>query len=108
MIMQDIRPNDGWLYNVSTGTTPMGTPVEITQDRFRSVFPNTTKPWTRKTAQGPGCVGTPCDFEEHQIGWGADRLTYFAEQLESKDVSTYHYRVIFKPSVIIPDVDFRG
>ena len=46
MIMEDIRPTDGWLYNVSTGTTPMGTPVEITQDRFRSVFPNTTKVWT--------------------------------------------------------------
>lgn len=80
MIISDIRPNDGWLYNVSTGTTPMGTPVEITQDRFRGVFPNTTKPWTRKVANGPGCVGNPCDPSEHQIGWGADRLTYFAEQ----------------------------
>jgi len=81
MIMQDIRPNDGWLYNVSTGTTPMGTPVEITQDRFRSVFPNITKPWTRKVAAGPGCVGNPCDPAEHQIGWGADRLTYYAEEI---------------------------
>lgn len=80
MIMEDIRPNDGWLYNVSTGTTPMGTPVEVTQDRFRSVFPNTTKTWTRVNANGPGCVGNPCDPSEHQIGWGADRLTWFAEQ----------------------------
>jgi hypothetical protein len=80
MIMEDIRPNDGWLYNVSTGTTPNGTPVEITQDRFRSVWPNTTKQWTRKVANGPGCNSTPCDILEHQIGWGADRLTYFAEQ----------------------------
>src|SRR6516164_6368214 len=55
MIMEDIRPTDGWLYNVSTGTTPMGTPVEVTQDRFRSVFPNTTKTWIRKQANGPGC-----------------------------------------------------
>lgn len=80
MIMEDIRPNDGWLYNVSTGTTPMGTPVEITQDRFRAVWPNTTKQWTRKVANGPGCTGNPCDFTEHAIGWGADRLTYYAEQ----------------------------
>src|SRR6516165_8011158 len=80
LIMEDIRPNDGWLYNVSTGTTPNGTPVEITQDRFRSVWPNTTKQWTRKVANGPGCNSTPCDILEHQIGWGADRLTYFAEQ----------------------------
>lgn len=80
MIMEDIRPTDGWLYNVSTGTTPMGAPVEITQDRFRAVWPNTTKTWTRVNANGPGCIGNPCDPTEHQIGWGADRLTYYAEQ----------------------------
>lgn len=78
--MEDIRPTDGWLLNISTGTTPMGTPVEITQDRFRHVWPNTTKTWTKRTANGPGCTGNPCDPTEHQIGWGADRLTYFAEQ----------------------------
>ncbi len=80
LIMEDIRPTDGWLLNVSTGTTPMGTPTEITQDRFRAVWPNTTKTWTRVVANGPGCTGNPCDPTENQIGWGADRLTYFAEQ----------------------------
>lgn len=80
LIMEDIRPTDGWLLNVSTGTTPMGTPVEITQDRFRSVWPNTTKVWNRVTANGPGCTGSPCDPTENCIGWGADRLTYYAEQ----------------------------
>jgi len=78
--MEDIRPTDGWLLNISTGTTPMGTPVEITQDRFRSVWPNTTKTWTRVLANGPGCTANYCDPREHQIGWGADRLTYYAEQ----------------------------
>lgn len=82
LIMEDIRPGDGWLLNVSTGTTPMGTPVEITQDRFRSVFPNVTKKWRKVTANGPGCQGAPCDPTEHQIGWGADRLTYFLEGTE--------------------------
>ena len=80
LIMEDIRPTDGWMLNVSTGTTPMGTPVEITQDRFRSVWPNTTKVWNRVQGAGPGCVGSPCDPTENQIGWGADRLTYYAEQ----------------------------
>lgn len=80
LILEDIRPVDGWLYNVSTGTTPMGTPVEITQDRFRSVFPNTTKVWNRVVANGPGCTGNPCDPLEHTIGQGADRLTYYAEE----------------------------
>lgn len=77
--MEDIRPTDGWLLNVSTGTTPMGTPVEVTQDRFRSVFPNTTKTWTKRAANGPGCSGNYCDPTEHAIGWGADRLTWYAE-----------------------------
>ena len=81
LILEDIRPTDGWMLNVSTGTTPMGTPVEITQDRFRSVYPNVTKAWTKVLANGPGCVNAPCDPPEHQIGWGADRLTYYAEQI---------------------------
>lgn len=80
LIMEDIRPADGWLGNISTGTTAMGTPTEVTQDRFRAVWPNTTKTWSKVVANGPGCVGTPCDPTEYQIGWGADRITYYAEQ----------------------------
>ena len=78
MIMEDIRPTDGWIGNVSMGTTPMGTPTEITQDRFKSVFPNTTKTWVRTNAAS--CQGNPCDPNEARIGWGASRLTYYAEQ----------------------------
>lgn len=76
--MEDIRPTDGWIGNVSTGTTPMGTPVEITQDRFKNVWPNTTKTWNR--VQSASCTGNPCDPTEYQIGWGASRRTYYAEQ----------------------------
>lgn len=78
--MEDIRLVDGWIGNVSTGTMAMGTPPEVTQDRFRSVWPNTTKTWSRISNVGPGCSGNPCDPTEHQIGWGADRLTYYAQQ----------------------------
>ena len=46
-------------------------------------------------------------FKKHFLGL-SDNVTYFVEQLEPKNVSTYHYRVIFKPQSIIPDVDFRG
>lgn len=35
----------------------------------------------------------------------SDNVTYVAEQLEGANVSTDHYRVIFKPETIIPDVD---
>lgn len=53
------------------------------------------------------CKTGSSEYKKHFLGL-SDNVTYFVEQLESKDVSTYHYRVIFKPSVIIPDVDFRG
>jgi len=65
-IMRDIRPTDGWLLNVATGTVPMGTPTEITQDRFRAVYPNTTKQWSPVVSTG--CLGSPCNPVEHQIG----------------------------------------
>lgn len=80
LIIADIRMTDGWIGNVSTGTTPVGTPVEVTQDRFRGVWPNTARPFSRVTAQGVGCEGNPCDPEENCIGWGADRLTYYTEE----------------------------
>ncbi|MCH9702218.1 MAG: hypothetical protein K0U76_12720 [Actinomycetia bacterium] len=43
-------------------------------------------------------------YKKHFLGL-SDNVTYFAEQLESADVDTYHYRVIFKPEAILPDVD---
>ena len=46
-------------------------------------------------------------FIRHQLGL-SDNVTYFAEQLESIDVSTNHYRVTFRPQQIIPDIDLRG
>lgn len=37
----------------------------------------------------------------------ADNVFPFVEQLDPANVSTYHYKVIFKPSVIIPDIDIK-
>jgi len=53
------------------------------------------------------CKTGPSEFKKHFLGL-SDNVTYFAEQLNGADVSTYHYRVIFKPQTILPDVDFRG
>lgn len=78
LILEDIRPTDGWLMNFDVGTMPIGTPTEVTQDRFKSVFPNTTKTWSRTNATS--CIGTPCDPTEYCIGWGSERITYYAEQ----------------------------
>lgn len=43
-------------------------------------------------------------YKKHLLGL-SDNVTYFVEQMESADVSAYHYKVIFKPEAIIPDID---
>lgn len=44
------------------------------------------------------------EYKKHFLGL-SDNVTYFVEQMESADVSTDRYRVVFKPSVIIPDIE---
>ena len=43
-------------------------------------------------------------YKKHYLGL-SDNVTYFVEQLGTADVSVYRYKVIFKPSTIIPDID---
>lgn len=50
------------------------------------------------------CKTAPKTYKKHFLGL-SDNVTYFVEQIDSANVSEYHYRVIFKPAVIIPDVD---
>lgn len=45
-------------------------------------------------------------YKKHFLGL-SDNVTYFAEQMESAKASAYHYRVTFKPQVILPDIDLR-
>ena len=50
------------------------------------------------------CKVSEDSYKKHFL-WLSDNVTYFVEQLESRDVSDYRYKVIFKPQTIIPDVD---
>lgn len=50
------------------------------------------------------CKVSPTEFKKHFLGL-SDNVTYFVEQLDSANVSKDHYKVIWKPSVIIPDID---
>lgn len=45
-------------------------------------------------------------YKKHSLGI-SDNVTYFSEQLNSKGVSVYHYKVNFKPQSIIPDIDLN-
>lgn len=53
------------------------------------------------------CKVSDREYKKHFLGL-SDNVTYFAEQMESARVSAYHYRVVFKPQTILPDIDFRG
>ena len=52
------------------------------------------------------CKTGPNSYKKHFLGL-SDNVTYFVEQLESENVDTYRYRVIFKPLTIIPDIDVK-
>jgi hypothetical protein len=58
----------------------------------------------RATQLSVTCKTGDGNFKKHFLGL-SDNVTYFAEQIEGKNVSEYHYRIIFKPATIIPDID---
>lgn len=46
------------------------------------------------------------EYKKHFLGL-SDNVTYFAEQMDGKNVSVDHYKVIWKPSTVVPDVEAR-
>jgi len=78
LILEDIRPEDGWILHVETGTFEAYSGTEHTLDRFNHVWPDVTKVWT--PVQAGNCLGTPCDKTENYITWGSTRTVYFLEQ----------------------------
>lgn len=50
------------------------------------------------------CKDDNGQFVKHMME-KSDNTTMLVEQLASADVSTYQYRVLVKPSVLIPDLD---
>lgn len=53
------------------------------------------------------CKVGPGEYKKHFLGL-SDNVSYFVEQGEAAKVSVTQYKVIFKPSVIVPDIDFKG
>ena len=50
------------------------------------------------------CKTGPASYKKHWLGL-SDNVTYFAEQIESSPADIYQYRVIFKPTILVPNVD---
>jgi hypothetical protein len=52
------------------------------------------------------CKVGPSAYKKHFLGL-SDNVTYFIEQMEPAAVGTYRYVVVFKPSVIVPDIKVK-
>lgn len=50
------------------------------------------------------CKTSPTTYKKHFLGL-SDNVTYFAEQMDDVRVDPWHYRVIFRPTTILPDID---
>jgi NADH:ubiquinone oxidoreductase subunit len=45
-------------------------------------------------------------YKKHFL-WLSDNVTYVVEQLDDSVVSSSHYKIIFKPSAILPSMEIR-
>lgn len=50
------------------------------------------------------CKTGPGAYKKHFLGL-SDNVTFFVEQVEPVTASPYRYRVVFKPDVLVPDVN---
>jgi hypothetical protein len=46
------------------------------------------------------------EYKKHFLGL-SDNVTYFSEQMDAAKVGVYFYRVTFKPTTIVPNVELR-
>lgn len=49
------------------------------------------------------CQTGPGVYKKHFLGLSRN-VTYFVEQMDAAGVSPYHYKVIFRPETIVPDL----
>ena len=52
------------------------------------------------------CKTGPNAYKKHFLGL-SDNVTYFAEQVDAAPGDVYQYRVIFKPSAIVPNIQVK-
>lgn len=45
-------------------------------------------------------------FKKHILGL-SDNVSYFVEQTDAVETDPFHYRVVFRPETIVPDVDLQ-
>lgn len=45
-------------------------------------------------------------YKKHYLGL-SDNVSYFVEQTDAKYEDAYHYKVLFRPESILPDIDLQ-
>jgi protein involved in sex pheromone biosynthesis len=45
-------------------------------------------------------------YKKHYLGL-SDNVTYFIEQTDAKYEDPFHYKVLFRPETIVPDIDLQ-
>lgn len=48
----------------------------------------------------------PSQYKKHYLGI-SDNVTWFCEQIEPVPASLFHYRVVFRPATIVPDIQIK-
>ena len=46
------------------------------------------------------------EYKKHYLGL-SDNVSFFVEQTDAVNVDPFHYRVMFRPESIIPDIDLQ-
>ena len=62
---------------------------------------------TNKRKLNVTCKTGANSYKKHFLGL-ADNITYISEQLDPSEQSVYHYRVIFKPDALVPNIEVRS
>lgn len=52
------------------------------------------------------CKTDKDEYKRHYLGL-SDNVSYFVEQIDGAKVDPFHYRVIFRPESIVPDIDIQ-
>lgn len=52
------------------------------------------------------CKTDKDEYKRHYLGL-SDNVSYFVEQIDGANVDPFHYRVIFRPETIVPDIDIQ-
>jgi hypothetical protein len=49
----------------------------------------------------------PKEYKKHYLGV-SDNVTWFCEQIEPVKADPFHYRVVFRPKTIVPDIEVQN